>query len=114
MNNKLIQRLAGAALLLSVNAAQAAISCNISSPGFIDGYNNTILSSVQTSYSITCTRGVDATDPTTTTYAVKVNNGLNPAGATNQAITPEVISEVSKKESKRKCSWLTLINVILF
>ena len=84
MNNKLIHRLAGAALLLSVNAAQAAISCSISSPGFIDGYNNTILSSVQTSYSITCTRGVNA-DLTTTTYSVKVNDGQTPAGNANQA-----------------------------
>ena len=87
MNNKLIQTLTGAAFLLAVNAVQAAISCNISSPGFINGYDNTILNSNQTSYSITCTRGVDATDPTTTTYAVQVNNGLNPAGNTNQAIS---------------------------
>ena len=85
MNNKLIYRLAGAALLLSVNAAQAAISCNISSPGFIVGYDNTIQNIIQTSYSITCTRGVDATDLTTTAYSVTVNNGLNPAGGTNQA-----------------------------
>ena len=84
MNTKLIQRITGAAFLLSVNTVQAAISCNISSPGFINGYDNTILNSNQTSYSITCTRGVDATDPTTTTYDVKVNNGLNPAGNTNQ------------------------------
>ena len=84
MNNKLIQTLTGAAFLLAVNAVQAAISCNISSPGFINGYDNTILNSNQTSYSVTCTRGVDATDPTTTTYAVQVNNGLNPAGNTNQ------------------------------
>lgn len=85
MNNKLKCRLSGAALLLSVNTAQAAISCNISSPGFIVGYDNTIQEITQSSYSITCTRGVNATDPTTTTYSVKVNNGLNPTGATNRA-----------------------------
>ena len=86
MKNKLIHRLTGTALMLSMNAAQAAISCNISSPGFIFGYDNTLQNIVQTSYSITCTRGVDATDPTTTTYAVRVNNGLAPTGGgTNQA-----------------------------
>ena len=85
MNSKLIQTLTGAALLLSVSAVQAAITCNISSPGFIDGYDNTVLNINQTSYSITCTRGVDATDPTTTTYAVQVNNGVNANGIANQA-----------------------------
>ncbi|MBC7720038.1 MAG: spore coat protein U domain-containing protein [Chitinophagaceae bacterium] len=68
-----------------MNAVHAAISCSISSPGFIDGYDNTILNSVQTSYSITCSRGVDATDPLTTTYSVKVNDGQTPTGNANQA-----------------------------
>ena len=83
MNNKLIQRLTGAALLLSVNAVQATISCNISSPGFIVGYDNTIQNIVQSSYSITCSRG--AGDLTTTTYAVTVDRGLNPQGQNKRA-----------------------------
>ena len=76
--------LTGAALLLSVSAVQAAITCNISSPGFIDGYDNTIQNINQTSYSITCSRS-NSGDPTTTTYAVQVNNGVNANGIANQA-----------------------------
>ena len=85
MNSKLIQTLTGAALLLSVNAAQAAITCNISSPGFIDGYDNTTLNTNQTSYSITCSRGDDQNDPLTTSYSVKVDNGGFANGNANQA-----------------------------
>ena len=85
MNSKLIQKLTGAALLLSVNAAQAAITCNISSPGFIDGYDNANQNTNQTSYSITCSRGDNVNDPLTTNYYVKVNNGSFAPGNANQA-----------------------------
>ncbi len=86
MKTKLMQCLAALALLLSANAAQAAISCNISSPGFIAGYipSDPAIDISQSSYSISCSRGLD-TDPTTTAYSVKVNNGLNAAGNANQA-----------------------------
>ena len=86
MNSKLIQKLTGAALLLSVNAAQA-ISCNISSPGFVDGYDNSIQNINQTSYSITCTRGNTDPDPATTSYAVTVDNGRNFTAGSNQAVS---------------------------
>ena len=80
MKTKFMQCLAALALLLSANAAQAAISCSISSPGFIAGYTSGGAQVItQVSYSITCTRGL-TTDPTTTAYSVKVGNGLNPAG----------------------------------
>lgn len=84
MNSKLIQRLTGAALLLSVNAAQA-ITCNISSPGFIDGYDNASQNRNQTSYSITCTRDANDPNPAMTTYAVNVNDGGNANGTNNRA-----------------------------
>ena len=87
MKTKLMQCLAALALLLSANAAQAAISCSISSPGFIAGYTPTDVATdiTQSSFSISCTRGL-VTDPLTTTYSVTVNNGLNPAGGgKNQA-----------------------------
>ena len=85
MKTKLMQCLAALALLLSANAAQAAISCSISSPGFIAGYTSGGAQVItQSNFSITCTRGVDS-DPLTTAYSVKVNNGLNPSGTKNQA-----------------------------
>ena len=86
MKTKLMQCLAALALLLSANAAQAAISCSISSPGFIAGYTSGGAQVItQSNFSITCTRGL-AGDPTTTAYSVVVDNGLNPAGGgKNQA-----------------------------
>ena len=85
MKTKFMQCLAALALLLSANAAQAAISCTISSPGFIAGYTSGGPQVItQSSYSITCTRGL-TTDPLTTAYSVKVNNGLYPSGTKNQA-----------------------------
>lgn len=88
MNTKLMHCLAASTMLLSANAAKAAISCTISSPGFTAGYTSAGAQVVaQSSYSITCTRGVNATDPTTTAYSVKVNNGLTPQGQNNQAIS---------------------------
>ena len=80
MKIKFMPCLAALALLLSANVAQAAISCSISSPGFIVGYNSGGAQVItQSSFSVTCTRGL-ASDPLTTTYSVKVNNGLNPGG----------------------------------
>jgi spore coat protein U-like protein len=82
--------LAGLALLLSAmffqTAAQAAISCNISALGITSGYppNSPTIITTQASYSITCTRGL-LSDPTTTSYSVKVSNGLQPTGQNNNA-----------------------------
>ena len=87
MNTKLKQSLTGAAFLLSVSAVQAAISCNISSPGFINGYDNTIQNSNQTYYSITCARNDNVNDPLTTSFAVTVSDGSNANGTNNRAIS---------------------------
>ena len=86
MKTKVMQCIAALALLFSANVAQAAISCTISSPGFIVGYTSGSATTVvtQSSYSITCTRGL-ITDPTTTAYSVKADNGLNPQGQNNRA-----------------------------
>ena len=85
MKTNVMQCLAALALLLSANLAQAAISCTISSSGFIVGYTSGGAQVItQSSYSITCTRGL-ITDPLTTAYSVKVNNGLNPQGQNNRA-----------------------------
>jgi spore coat protein U-like protein len=72
-------------LLLIANVAHAAITCTISSLGISAGYpfNSGAQVITQGSYSITCARGL-LTDPTTTTYTVKVNNGSQPNGVNNQ------------------------------
>jgi spore coat protein U-like protein len=74
------------ALLLSTmffqTAAQAAINCTISSPGFIAAYSGTA-SSNQTSFTVTCTRL--GADPSTQTYSAVPNNGLHNQGVNNRA-----------------------------
>ena len=86
MKIKLMQFMVALALLFLAHAAQAAISCSISSPGFTAGYpvNSASIIITQSSYSITCTRGLTI-DPLTTAYSVTVNNGLNPQGQNNNA-----------------------------
>lgn len=88
MNARLMQWMIALALLLSAPAAQAAISCNISSNGFTTGYptNSASMVITQASYSITCSRGLTS-DSTTTTYSVKVNNGLQSTGQNNNAVS---------------------------
>jgi spore coat protein U-like protein len=85
MKLKFVQTLVAFALMLTANFAHAAITCNISSLGISAGYpfNSGAQVITQGSYSITCARGL-LTDPTTTTYTVKVNNGSQPNGVNNQ------------------------------
>lgn len=85
MKTKFIQCIAALVLLLSVNAAQAAITCTISSPGFGAGYTSGGAQVITpSSYSITCTRGL-AGDALTTTYAVAIDNGQFANGVNNRA-----------------------------
>lgn len=86
MKLKFVRALLAFALLLSANFAQAAITCTILSLGISAGYpfNSALQVITQSSYSITCARGL-ITDPTTTTYTVRVNNGLQPTGGNNRA-----------------------------
>jgi hypothetical protein len=87
MKLKLLQTLVAFALMLAANFAHAAITCTITSLGISAGYpfNSATQVITQGSYSISCARGL-ITDPTTTTYTVKVGNGLQPSGVNNQAI----------------------------
>jgi Spore Coat Protein U domain len=87
MKLKFVRALVAFALLLSANFAHAAIACVISSLGFSTGYPFNSASQVitQTSYSITCARGL-ITDPNTTAYTVKIDNGLQPTGNNNRAV----------------------------
>ena len=85
MKLKTMQWFMAVLLMLSAHAAQAFITCSISSPGFTAGYpvNSPTIINTQTNFSITCSRGL-TTDPTTTTYTVKANNGLQPGGGSNR------------------------------
>jgi spore coat protein U-like protein len=67
--------------------ARAAISCSISSPGWTTSYMTTATTATTgaSTVSIDCTRAT--TDPSTQTYTLAANNGLQPKGQTNQAIS---------------------------
>lgn len=75
-------------LLMLCGSAQAAISCSLASNGFTAAYSPTAPATNITtaSFTMSCTRGL-STDPTSQSYTVTVNNGLNPAASNNQAIS---------------------------
>jgi spore coat protein U-like protein len=80
MKKNLLQSLAALGGMLVAQLATAAITCNISSAGFATTYpvSSPSIVVVPASYTISCARGL-VTDPTTTTYTVRANNGLNPS-----------------------------------
>jgi spore coat protein U-like protein len=79
-------RLAFACLaLLALPAAQAAITCtSISSPGVNIAFVNNTTASVQTFFTVSCTRGSTG-DPTSVSYSVLATNGIDPNGVNNRA-----------------------------
>ena len=84
---KRLTRLFFAAVLLALGplAAQAAITCtSISSPGVSINYPNGGTASVQTYFTVSCTRGLTS-DATSVSYGVKADNGLQPTGQNNNA-----------------------------
>lgn len=74
------------ALLLPVTRAHAAITCSVSAPGFVTGYDAAAITinSNQTYFTVTCNRA-SAADPTSVNYSAAVNNGLQPVGINNRA-----------------------------
>lgn len=73
------------ALLLLGPAARAAITCtSITSPGASINYVNNTTTSIQTFFTVSCTRGSTA-DPTSVTYDVLADNGNSPLGQNNRA-----------------------------
>ena len=79
--------LCAAGLWAAAPAAHAAISCSISSPGWSTGYQTTVATTTTGASSVTidCTRAT--TDPATQTYSLAANNGMQPQGQNNQAIS---------------------------
>lgn len=73
-------------VLMVCGSAHAAIICSVASNGFTAAYSPAAPATNITTASITmsCTRSV-ASDPTSQTFIVKVNNGLIPNGIHNEA-----------------------------
>jgi spore coat protein U-like protein len=70
-------------LLAGSRSAQAAISCSISSPGVAGSYSGA-LSVIQSSFTLDCSRL--SSDPTTSAYNVRPDNGLNSGGQQNRVV----------------------------
>lgn len=83
MTSKLARWLAFTALLLGAAGANAAITCSISSNGWIGGYNPVVATIVQTSFTVSCTSSAVG-DPSSVSYTVASNNGLNSLGINNR------------------------------
>ena len=84
MKTRTYRWLGAAFLLFTSTLAQAAITCSVSSSGFSTAYDPLVRAIVQTSFTVTCNRGL-GTDPMTVSYANTNNNGLNPLGPKNGA-----------------------------
>ena len=85
MTTKIYQVLAIVLLLLSGFSAQAAITCNIGSPGFSAVYDfiTTTPNDNMSSFTISCSRL--STDPSTLDYIAFTDDGLYNTGANNKA-----------------------------
>ncbi|GAB2597797.1 hypothetical protein GCM10027034_33700 [Ramlibacter solisilvae] len=85
MIQRLLFRLAGFLMLMTVLQPAAAITCTApTSSGFLIYYASGSTTSVQATFSVTCTRAAgDAA--TSVTYDVQAGNGNNPQGQNNQA-----------------------------
>jgi spore coat protein U-like protein len=79
--NKLLLALA---MLLVLPGAQAAITCTIGSAGVSINYQNNTTTSVQTTFTVSCTRS-SPSDPTSVSYDVTADNGLYFTGQNNNA-----------------------------
>jgi spore coat protein U-like protein len=72
-------------LLLVLPAARATITCtSVTSPGATINYVSNTTVSVQTFFTVSCTR-TSASDPTSVSYEVLADNGTNPTGQNNRA-----------------------------
>ncbi len=74
-------------LWASTQAAYAAITCSVTSPGWASSYfTTTATTTTGSAYAtVTCTRAT--TDPTTQAFTVVANQGLSPGGTWNRAVS---------------------------
>ncbi|NNU44523.1 spore coat protein U domain-containing protein [Ramlibacter montanisoli] len=71
-------------MLLALPGARAAITCTIGTPGVSINYVNGTTMSVQTYFTVSCTR-TSTGDPNNVNYDVQADNGLYPNGQNNNA-----------------------------
>jgi len=71
-------------MLLALPGARAAITCTIGTPGVSINYVNGTTMSVQTYFTVSCTR-TSTGDPNSVSYDVLADNGTNPTGQNNRA-----------------------------
>lgn len=72
-------------LLLLLPAARATLTCtSVTSPGASINYQSGTTVSVQTYFTVSCTR-TSTSDPASVTYDVAVDHGTNPSGQKNRA-----------------------------
>jgi spore coat protein U-like protein len=87
MNRTYLQLLAALVLSWPASWAQATITCNVTSPGFITDYDPTAPDTiVQSQLTVTCQRNDDLNDPGSQTFSIRANNGqYATGGGTNRA-----------------------------
>ena len=71
-------------MLLALPGARAAITCTIGTPGVSINYVNGTTMSMQTYFTVSCTRS-SPSDPNSVSYDVLADNGTNPTGQNNRA-----------------------------
>ena len=106
MKTKLCRLLGMVALLLLGTAAQATITCNVSSNGFFTAYDpaRTTTTTAQTSVQVSCSRA--SGDPTSVAYTIKADNGLNNNGINNRAfLSPSYIKYDVYQDSGCATQW---------
>jgi spore coat protein U-like protein len=86
MRKSLGRLLSALAFAVAAHGVEASITCTVSSPGFSAAYSPTgpATNITQTQFTVTCNRTL-VTDPSSVTYTVAADNGLNPQGIHNRA-----------------------------
>ncbi|HEX7606311.1 MAG TPA: spore coat protein U domain-containing protein [Usitatibacter sp.] len=104
---RLEMRLFLAAMALAASTlAEAAITCNFSSPGWSAAYvpANAATNITQSSFTVTCQRNAGG-DPTTVNYTVASDNGLHAAAAQNRAQLAATANRINYEDhSNSTCS----------
>jgi spore coat protein U-like protein len=102
----LLLKIGVSAVLMFVPAVAMAISCTITSAGLSTTHtpNAALPNITQSSLTLTCSRGA-LEIATSTTYSISVNNGINAAGAQNNAKLSSNIQYETYKASDCNSAW---------
>lgn len=95
--------LAALLFLSATQLAHAAISCSVSSPGFSGTYTGT-LSITQTNLTVNCSRL--ASDPATSAYSIRPDNGIYASGQQNRgAVSTYFLNYEEYQDSSCSTIW---------